>query len=154
MVNLIFICVFYSIDTPWRWKETFVPQNWIFHLTHRMGREVNAEIWSYCYFFFFSKKRKVDRVILKASSLSAAGMCYFSFLIPVWHQDLVITLVTLCQMFSGLIADRPEAGLMETEDRHTFFFWKSRDDGHENIDINLFFPLLKKPKYKTVQKRA
>lgn len=57
-------------------------------------------------------------------------------------------------MFSGLIADRPEAGLMETEDRHTFFFWKSRDDGHENIDINLFFPLLKKPKYKTVQKRA
>lgn len=51
-------------------------------------------------------------------------------------------------MFSWLITDRPEAGLTEAKDRHTFF-WKCRDDGRESLDINIFFPpLLKKPKVK------
>jgi hypothetical protein len=47
-----------------------------------------------------------------------------------------------------LISDRPEAGLTETEDRHTFFFfWKCRQ-WYENLDVSLFFPLLKKLKPK------
>lgn len=102
-----------------------------------MGEAVDAEIWVNCYLFLEEEESGLCN--FESLSLLTAELCYFSFSTPLWPQDLLTTLVTLlCQMFSWLITDRPEAGLTEAKDRHTFF-WKCRDDGRESLDINLFF---------------
>lgn len=77
----------------------------------------------------------MDLVTLKDSSVPTALIRCFPFLLPLCRQDLITTLVTIPrQTFSWLISDRPEAGLTETEDRHTFF-WKHRDDGMRTLTL-------------------